>query len=43
MMAPAIGRIMAEGLLEGSRDRALDEFAIDRFEHGNLLPELQIV
>lgn len=43
MMAPAVGRIMAEALLEGQRHRALDEFSYERFEYGNLIPELQIV
>ena len=43
MVAPAIGRILAEALLTGRNDPALDLFALDRFERGHLLPELQIV
>jgi sarcosine oxidase, subunit beta len=43
MMAPAVGRIVAEALVERRFDPALDSFAFDRFERGNLLPELQIV
>ena len=43
MMAPAVGRIVAEGLLDRGYDSALDSFAFDRFERGNLIPELQIV
>jgi sarcosine oxidase subunit beta len=43
MMAPAVGRILADAILEGRFDSALDSFALGRFERGNLLPELQIV
>jgi sarcosine oxidase, subunit beta len=43
MMAPAVGRIVADALVERRFDPALESFAIDRFERGNLLPELQIV
>jgi glycine/D-amino acid oxidase-like deaminating enzyme len=43
MMAPAVGRIVAEALVERRFDPALESFAFDRFERGNLLPELQIV
>jgi sarcosine oxidase subunit beta len=43
MMAPAVGRILADAILEGRFDPALDSFALGRFERGNLLPELQIV
>jgi sarcosine oxidase, subunit beta len=43
MMAPAVGRILADAILEGRFDPALDAFALGRFESGNLLPELQIV
>lgn len=43
MMAPAVGRIVAEGVIERRLDSALDFFAFDRFERGNLIPELQIV
>jgi glycine/D-amino acid oxidase-like deaminating enzyme len=42
-MAPAVGRILADAILEGRFDPALDAFALGRFESGNLLPELQIV
>ena len=43
MIAPAIGRIVADALLTGRRDPALDAFAPDRFARGSLAPELQIV
>jgi sarcosine oxidase, subunit beta len=43
MMAPAVGRIVAEALVDRRFDPALESFAFDRFERGNLLPELQIV
>jgi sarcosine oxidase, subunit beta len=43
MMAPAVGRMVADALVERRFDPALDSFAFDRFERGNLLPELQIV
>ena len=44
MIAPAVGRIVAEALLDGRRDPALESFALDRFaRRGSLAPELQIV
>jgi sarcosine oxidase subunit beta len=43
MMAPAVGRVLADAILEGRFDPALESFALDRFQRGNLLPELQIV
>jgi sarcosine oxidase subunit beta len=43
MLAPAIGRIVADAALDGRRDPALDAFAVDRFERGQVIPELQIV
>jgi len=43
MIAPAVGRIVADLALDGARDSALDSFALDRFERGDLIPELQIV
>ena len=43
MIAPAVGRIVAEALLDAGSDPALDAFALDRFERGHLTPELQIV
>ena len=43
MIAPAVGRIVADGVLGLGRDMALDAFALDRFEHGHVIPELQIV
>jgi sarcosine oxidase subunit beta len=43
MIAPAVGRIVAEALVDGRRDPALDSFALDRFARGSLAPELQIV
>src|SRR5262249_43421857 len=43
MIAPAVGRIVSDGVLGLGRDPALDSFALDRFERGHLIPELQIV
>ena len=43
MIAPAVGRIVAEALLAGRHDPALESFALDRFAGGSLAPELQIV
>ncbi len=43
MIAPAVGRIVADAVVTGSRDPALDFFALDRFGRGNLVPELQVV
>jgi sarcosine oxidase subunit beta len=43
MIAPAVGRIVSEGVLGLGRDSALDAFALDRFERGHVIPELQIV
>jgi glycine/D-amino acid oxidase-like deaminating enzyme len=43
MIAPAVGRIIADALLTGRRDPALDAFALDRFARGSLAEELQIV
>jgi sarcosine oxidase subunit beta len=43
MIAPAVGRILADALLGGRRDPALDSFSLDRFSRGTLSPELQIV
>ncbi len=43
MIAPAVGRIVSEGVLGLGRDSALEAFALDRFERGHVIPELQIV
>ncbi|HEY7179640.1 MAG TPA: FAD-dependent oxidoreductase [Gaiella sp.] len=43
MIAPAVGRIVADALLAGRPDPALECFALDRFARGSLAPELQIV
>jgi sarcosine oxidase subunit beta len=43
MIAPAVGRIVAEALLTGRRDAALESFALDRFARGAVVPELEIV
>jgi sarcosine oxidase subunit beta len=43
MLAPAVGRILADAVVADARDSALDVFAIDRFDRGNVVPELQIV
>jgi len=43
MIAPAVGRILTDGILGRGHDPALDSFALERFARGNLVPELQIV
>jgi sarcosine oxidase subunit beta len=43
MMAPAVGRIVADALVDGRQDPALASFTLGRFERGLLTPELQIV
>jgi sarcosine oxidase subunit beta len=43
MIAPAVGRVVSDGVLGLGRDSALDTFALDRFERGHVIPELQIV
>jgi sarcosine oxidase subunit beta len=43
MMAPAIGRIVADGILDRSYDPLLEAFRPERFQQGSLVPELQIV
>jgi sarcosine oxidase, subunit beta len=43
MIAPAVGRILADALIRERLDSALDSFAPERFAHGHLRPELQIV
>jgi sarcosine oxidase subunit beta len=43
MIAPAVGRVVAEALLIGRHHPALDAFALDRFARGAIVPELQIV
>jgi sarcosine oxidase subunit beta len=43
MIAPAVGRIVAEAILAARHDAALESFAYDRFASGGLAPERQIV
>lgn len=43
MIAPAVGRIVADALLDDTRDPALTSFALDRFEDDTVVPELQVV
>ncbi len=43
MIAPAIGRIVADALVHGRRDELLGALAFERFEGAELEPELQIV
>jgi sarcosine oxidase, subunit beta len=43
MMAPAVGRIVADGILDRSYDPLLEAFRPERFQQGSLVPELQIV
>ena len=43
MIAPAIGRVVAEAITRGSRDPLLESLALERFDRAKLDPELQIV
>jgi sarcosine oxidase, subunit beta len=43
MIAPAIGRIVADALAHGRKDALLGALAFERFEGAELEPELQIV
>jgi glycine/D-amino acid oxidase-like deaminating enzyme len=43
MQAPAVGRILAEAILDGHEDEALRVLDPQRFAEGRLLPEPQIV
>jgi sarcosine oxidase, subunit beta len=43
MIAPAIGRLVADALAHGRQDALLDALAFERFDGAELEPELQIV
>jgi sarcosine oxidase subunit beta len=43
MLAPAVGRIIAESVLDGREDAALSVLDAERFSEGRLVPEPQIV
>jgi sarcosine oxidase subunit beta len=43
MMAPAIGRLLAEGIAHGKHDPLLDALSVSRFAGDNLIPEPQVV
>jgi sarcosine oxidase subunit beta len=43
MMAPAVGRIVAEGIRDGAPPGDLAELAAERFGRGGLVPESQVV
>jgi len=43
MIAPAIGRVVAEAIARRSRDPLLESLALERFDRDELEPELQIV
>jgi sarcosine oxidase subunit beta len=43
MQAPAVGRILAEAILDGREDEALRVLDSERFAEGRLVPEPQIV
>ena len=43
MIAPAIGRLVAEAIVRGTRDPFLESLALERFDRDELDPELQIV
>ena len=43
MQAPAVGRIIAESIIDGREDSALSVLDVGRFSEGRLVPEPQIV
>jgi hypothetical protein len=43
MMAPAVGRFIAESMYAGTTGDPLEQLAPDRFAAGRLLPERQVV
>jgi sarcosine oxidase, subunit beta len=43
MQAPAVGRIIAESIIDGREDAALSVLDVGRFSEGRLVPEPQIV
>jgi sarcosine oxidase subunit beta len=43
MMAPAIGRVIAESVVTGKMEEAMAPLAATRFSDGTLTPELQVV
>ena len=43
MMAPAVGRILAEAIAGEARDEALDVLDPNRFAEGRLVPEPQVI
>ena len=43
LMAPAVGRILAEAVLDGREDEALRVLDAGRFAEGRLVPEPQVV
>ena len=43
MIAPAVGRLVAEAIARGSRDPLLESLSLERFDRQKLEPELQIV
>ena len=43
MMAPAVGRLVADAMTEGTRPPELDLLSFDRFAEARLLPESQVV
>ena len=43
MLAPAVGRILAEAIVDGKEDEALRVLDAERFAEGRLVPEPQVV
>jgi sarcosine oxidase subunit beta len=43
MMAPTIGRVIADGIVNGAIEPAMAPLAASRFADGTLTPELQVV
>jgi sarcosine oxidase subunit beta len=43
MMAPAIGRMVSEAIIDGRRDPLLDQLHLKRFADGTVDPETAVV
>ena len=43
MMAPAVGRVMADLIATGRSDPLLEQLSLARFDHNTLTPEPQVV
>jgi sarcosine oxidase subunit beta len=43
MMAPTIGRAIADGIVNGTMEDGMAALSASRFADGTLIPELQVV